>query len=107
MVLAISLIKAVPEQEKLVFRALKEIKGIKSLYHIFGNHDFFLILEAESMTRLNRSLNEIYEINYVGAMKTMLVGPTDSLGMSSREIKRAVCWQPSPGASPRAEEPAA
>jgi DNA-binding Lrp family transcriptional regulator len=91
MVLAILLIKAVPEQEKLVFRALKEIVGIKSLYHIFGNHDFFLILEAESMTHLNRLLNEIYEINYVGAVKTMLVGPTDSLSMCACEIENPAC----------------
>jgi len=46
MVLAISLIKAVPDQEKVVYRALKEVEGIKNLYHIFGNHDFFLILRS-------------------------------------------------------------
>lgn len=54
MVLAISLIKAVPDQEKVVYRALKEMGGIKNLYHIFGNHDFFLILEAGSMDHLNK-----------------------------------------------------
>lgn len=89
MVLAISLIKAVPDQEKVVYRALKEMSGVKKLYHIFGNHDFFLILEAESMNSLNKLLNKIEEINSICAVKTMLVGPTGGLGMD-------VCWIKNP-----------
>jgi DNA-binding Lrp family transcriptional regulator len=46
----------------VVYRALREVEGIKKLYHIFGNHDFFLILEAESMNSLNKLLNKIVEI---------------------------------------------
>ena len=87
MVLAISLIKAVPDQEKVVYRALKEMECIKNLYHIFGNHDFFLILEAESMNSLNKLLNKIEEINSIYAVKTMLVGPTGGLGMDVCRIK--------------------
>jgi DNA-binding Lrp family transcriptional regulator len=90
MVLAISLVKAVPDQEKLVYRALKEVEGIKSLYHIFGNHDFFLILEAESMDGLNKLLNKIVEINSVGAIKSMLVRPTGGLCMNNYEIKNPI-----------------
>lgn len=91
MVLAISLIKSVPDQEKLVYRALREVEGIKSLYHIFGNHDFFLIIEAESMNGLNKLLNKIVEINSVGAIKSMLVRPTGGLCMKICEIKNPVC----------------
>jgi DNA-binding Lrp family transcriptional regulator len=91
MVLAISLIKAVPDQEKLVYRALNEAGGVRKLYHIFGNHDFFLIQEAESMDSLNKLLNRIVEIKFVYAVKTMLVGPTDRLGMNVCEIKNPTC----------------
>ena len=91
MVLAISLVKAVPDQEKLVYRALREVEGIKSLYHIFGNHDFFLILEAESMDGLNKLLNKIVEINSVGAIKSMLVGPVGGICMNICETKNPVC----------------
>ncbi len=91
MVLAISLVKAVPDQEKLVYHALRRVEGIKSLYHIFGNHDFFLILEAESMDGLNKLLNEIMEINSVDAIKSMLVRPTGGICMNVCEIKNPVC----------------
>jgi len=82
MVLAILLIKAVPDQEKVVYRDLNEMECVKKLYHIFGKHDFFLILEAESMNSLNKLLNKIVEINSVDTVKTLLVGPTDRLGMN-------------------------
>jgi len=91
MVLAILLIKAVPDQEKVVYRDLNEMECIKKLYHIFGNHDFFLILEAESMNSLNKLLNKIVEINSVDAVKTLLVGPTDRFGMNVCEIKKPAC----------------
>jgi DNA-binding Lrp family transcriptional regulator len=91
MVLAISLIKAVPDQETVVYRALKEMEGIKNLYHIFGNHDFFLILEAESMDRLNKILNIIIEINSIDTVKTMLLGQTGWLGMNVCDTKNPVC----------------
>jgi len=91
MVLAISLIKAVPHQETVVYRALKEMEGIKNLYHIFGNHDFFLILEAESMDRLNKILNIIIEINSIDTVKTMLLGQTGWLGMNVCDTKNPVC----------------
>lgn len=87
MFLAISLIKSVPDQEKVVYHALKEMGGIRNIYHIFGNHDFFLILEAESMDRLKRLLNEIAELNSIDAVKTMLVGQTSWLDMNACEKK--------------------
>ncbi|MFZ3147976.1 MAG: Lrp/AsnC ligand binding domain-containing protein [Methanothrix sp.] len=68
-----------------------EMEGIKSLYHIFGNHDFFLILEAESMSSLNKLLNKIVEINSVGAIKSMLVRPTGGLCMNICELKNPAC----------------
>jgi uncharacterized protein with GYD domain len=87
MVLAISLIKAVPDQEKVVFRVLKEMEGVKNLYHIFGNHDFLLILEAENMDHLIKLLNMVEGINSVNAVRNILVGPTGRLGMNVCEAK--------------------
>jgi hypothetical protein len=85
MVLAISLIKSVPDREKVVYHTIKEMEGIKSLYHIFGNHDLFLILEAESMDRLRWLLNQIVEINSIDTVKTLLVGQTGWLDMNACE----------------------
>ncbi|MDD4163185.1 MAG: Lrp/AsnC ligand binding domain-containing protein, partial [Methanothrix sp.] len=77
MVLAISLIKAVPDREKVVYRSLKEVDGVKNLYHIFGDHDLLLILEAESRIELMKLLNYIEEISFVNSVKILLVAPTD------------------------------
>ena len=76
-----------PHIQRLTYRALKEMGGVKNLYHIFGNHDFLLILEAESMNSLNKLLNKIEEINFVCAVKTVLVGPTGWLGTDVCRIK--------------------
>jgi DNA-binding Lrp family transcriptional regulator len=91
MVLAISLIKSVPDQEKVVYNALKEMGGIRNIYHIFGNHDFFLILEAESTESLKRRLNQITELKSIDAVKTMLVGQTGWLDMNACQKKNPAC----------------
>jgi len=39
MLLAMSFIKAVPDKEKMVYHSLKELDGVRKIYHIFGDHD--------------------------------------------------------------------
>jgi DNA-binding Lrp family transcriptional regulator len=89
MVLAISLIKAVPGQEKTVYRALKELDGVKNLYQIFGDHDLLLILEAESRNKIRKILNDVEGISFVNAVKTMLVAPADRHVANAGKIKNA------------------
>ncbi len=69
MVLAISLIKVVLDQEKVVYNALKNMEGIKNLYHNFGDLDFFLVLEAGNMDNITRILNHIKKVGPDGAVK--------------------------------------
>jgi hypothetical protein len=75
MVAAICLIKAVPGQERIVFRTLREVNGVKGLYHIFGDHDLFMIFEAKGIAALRRTMNDIKEMHSVNAVKTLLVDP--------------------------------
>jgi DNA-binding Lrp family transcriptional regulator len=91
MVLAISLIKAVPGQEKTVYRALKELDGVKNLYQIFGDHDLLLILEAESRNEIRKILNDVEGISFVNAVKTMLVAPADRHVANACSINNAAC----------------
>jgi uncharacterized protein with GYD domain len=77
MVLAISLIKTIPDREKAVYHALKEIDGIKNIYHIFGDHDLLVISEAKDRDELMKISNNIELINFVSAVKTMLVAQID------------------------------
>lgn len=72
---AVCLIKAVPGLEKVVFHAIKEVGGVKRLYHIFGDHDLFMILESEGLSSLRRNLNDIEGMPSVNALKALLVEP--------------------------------
>ncbi len=74
MVISIALIKVLPGNEKSVYHALKNMDGIRSLYHIFGDHDFFLIMDAESRGELALMVEQIREIHGVAAADTVLVG---------------------------------
>lgn len=91
MVLAISLIKSLPDQEKATYHALKEVPGIKNIYHTFGEHDFLLILEAENANDIERIQNRIAEIGAVGDVKRILVGSTGMNPWHCSENKNALC----------------
>lgn len=89
--LAICFIKAVFGQEKLVFRALKEIEGVKSLSHIFGDHDIFMVLESEGIHSLRRTLLNIEEMDYVNAVRTLLVEPDGKWSIDPGRPKKPLC----------------
>lgn len=74
MVISIALIKVVPGKEKSVYHALKNMDGVRSLYHIFGDHDFFLIMDAKSRGNLALMVEQIREISGVAAVDTVLIG---------------------------------
>ena len=59
MVIGITMLKIVPGHEKASYDALREIDGVKEIYHLFGEFDFFLILEASNQTSLSELLTEI------------------------------------------------
>ncbi len=83
MVIGITMVKAVPGQERLVYCTLKGEDGILDVYHIFGEYDFFVILQANGLRRLNRLLEDIQAIDDVITARTVLVGWDSSL----REIE--------------------
>lgn len=74
MVIAVALIKVVPGKEKPVYHALKNMGVTRSLYHIFGDHDFLIILEAESKGELALIVDQVKEIEGVAAADTVLMG---------------------------------
>ena len=82
MVLAMSLIKAFPDREKTVYHTLRELEGVRNIYHIFGDHDLLLILEAENRDDLKKMLDHVGETRFVNAVKTMLLAPADGFQIS-------------------------
>lgn len=55
------MIKVQPGYEKSVYRDLQRRNGIKDVYRLFGEFNFFLIMQAERRSILNNLLNEIKE----------------------------------------------
>ena len=64
------MVKVLPGQEKSVYCSLKGNEGILDLYHVFGEYDFFLIMQAESLAKLNRLMEDIQEIRHVITTQT-------------------------------------
>jgi DNA-binding Lrp family transcriptional regulator len=88
MVIGVTMIKVMPDRERSVYYAIKGIVGVLDVYHIFGEFDFFIILQAEGLRKLNHLVGEIQEIGDVTAARTILVG-LDS-GLQEHEPIRAL-----------------
>ncbi|MCR3882757.1 Lrp/AsnC ligand binding domain-containing protein [Methanotrichaceae archaeon M04Ac] len=72
MVIGVTMVKVVPGQERTVYNALKEVEGIKDVYHVFGEYDFVVVLEVEGLSVLNRLVDTIREIHNVTATQTVV-----------------------------------
>jgi len=60
----------------------------KKIYHIFGEDDILMILEAENKSLLIKLLNCVKDIGSVNSIKTMLIAPNDGYSMSTCDIRR-------------------
>jgi len=90
MVIAITLVKSIPDRESTLYHALKEVNGIMNLYHVFGEHDFVLIQEADNMEKLGAVLRQVEEQGDVCTAKTILVSSASTLEkMPTHKLKQA------------------
>ncbi len=79
MVIGITMLKVVPGKENVCYDALRHAVGIKEIYHLFGEFDFFLILEALDKKELILLLEDIREQKYVLDTWSLLVSDNESL----------------------------
>jgi DNA-binding Lrp family transcriptional regulator len=73
MVIGITMLKVLPGQEKRIYIRLKSKEGVLDIYHIFGEYDFFLILRAEGLDKLNQIIENLREIHDVMVARTILI----------------------------------
>ena len=59
MVIGITMVKVMPGQERLVYCSFNGKDGILDVYHIFGEYDFFLVLQADSLVKLKELMEDI------------------------------------------------
>ncbi|MDD1762687.1 MAG: Lrp/AsnC ligand binding domain-containing protein [Methanothrix sp.] len=90
MVIGITMIKIVPDHEKASYDALREIEGVKEIYHLFGEFDFFVILNVLDQAKLKSLLEEIRSERFVLDTWSLLVSKEEShsnFGMAFSQSK--------------------
>lgn len=66
------MINVLPGYEKAAYRELRNIEGIKDIYHVFGEYDFVIIIDVEDLNTLNYVVDMIRENENVKATKTLV-----------------------------------
>ncbi len=74
MVIGVTMIKVMPGRERAVYYAIKSMIGVLDIYHIFGEFDFFVVVKAEGLSKLNQIVGGFQEIKDIIAVRTILVG---------------------------------
>jgi len=72
MVLGVTLVKVVPGKERSVFDALKDIPGFRELHHVFGEYDFLVIAEVDSLPVLSETVDKIRDVEGVMTTHTIV-----------------------------------
>jgi len=65
-------VNVVPGQEKAAYNELLNVKGIKDVYHVFGEFDFVVISNVEGLSALNKLVDTIRESEYVTSTQTIV-----------------------------------
>ena len=72
MVIGVTMINVLPGYEKAAYRELKNIEGIKDVYHVFGEFDFVVIIDVEDLYTLNYVVDIIRQQETVKTTKTII-----------------------------------
>lgn len=72
MVIGVTMINVLPGYEKAAYRELRNIEGIKDVYHVFGQYDFVVIIEVEDLSILNAVVDRIRESETVTTTQTII-----------------------------------
>lgn len=71
MVIGVTMVNVAPGMEKDVYVQIKGKKDVREVYHVFGEFDFVVIIETQSLSDLNKLVDEIRSIE--GVTKTQTV----------------------------------
>ncbi|MGB9927048.1 MAG: Lrp/AsnC ligand binding domain-containing protein [Methanosarcina sp.] len=72
MVIGVTLINVLPGYEKAAYRELRNITGIKDVYHVFGEYDFVVIIDVKDLNTLNDVVDSIRQSETVTATQTII-----------------------------------
>ena len=66
------MINVLPGYEKAAYRELRNLEGIKDVYHVFGQYDFVVIIDVENLSALNAVVDRIRESETVTTTQTIV-----------------------------------
>ena len=72
MTIGVTFVNVVPGCEKMAYGELVKIKGIKDIYHVFGEFDFIIISDVGGLSDLNRLVDTIRENENVITTRTIV-----------------------------------
>jgi len=72
LVIGVTLVNVVPGQEKTAYNELIKVKGVKDVYHVFGEYDFVVISNVEGLSALNKLVDTIRESENITATQTIV-----------------------------------
>jgi|TARA_B100001964_G_C14260218_1_gene614969 DNA-binding Lrp family transcriptional regulator len=78
MVVAVSFVNTVLSHEVKVRRKLSMFEGVRTIIELFGEYDFMLIIDVETLRQVNYIVDHIREIEGVKSTKTIIGANTDS-----------------------------
>jgi nitrate reductase NapAB chaperone NapD len=87
MVIGITMIKVRPGHEKSVDALLMGIEGVKEVYHLFGEFDFLVVMQAERSQLLSRLTEKIRRLGEVTEIWKMLITRDDDLLPSETHLQ--------------------
>jgi uncharacterized protein with GYD domain len=85
MVTAVAIVGVTPGRERSIYYNLKNNDGVLDIYHIFGEYDFLMILQADGLQELNQLVDSILGMRGITVIRTILIG-WDSGMQSHRPI---------------------
>lgn len=79
MVFGMTMIKVKPSQDSIAYQTINSIKGVKEIYRIFGEYNFFLIMDACRHGDLDKIIDEIRMTEDVVEIRPVLVTADNDL----------------------------
>ncbi len=71
MVIGITMVNVELGKEKDVYNEIKKIENVREVIHVFGEFDFVVIIKADDLSELNRTVDRIRSLK--GVVKTQTV----------------------------------
>lgn len=66
------MINVVPGEERMSYNEIVKVRGVREVFHVFGEYDFIAIIDVTNLSEINSSVDTIREIKGVTSTKTII-----------------------------------